>query len=706
MFRIAIDRAAARRLPVVAPSALIALLTLSCGESTEPRRATALAILTAPPATAQSGVVLGQPIVVELRDQEGAAFAQAGTVVTVTIGTGGGTLAGTTTQPTNADGRATFADLAIGGTVGPRTLRFAADGLVAATSTTITLTPGPAATLEASSAVALQATVATAVTTLPAVVVKDASGNGVSGVPVTFAVSTGGGDLTGASQMTNAAGVATLGGWTLPTTAGQHTVTATTNAVSGSGVAFTATANADVPNVLQRGGFAQVGLYGSRLGTPLVLRVLDRFGNPNIGVVVTWGSVTGAGTAEPINVATDANGFVRANYRLGTTPGENVVRASINAHQLSADYSVTALGFTNEIAVSITHSCGLDELGVAYCWGRNNVGQVGDGTTTDRTTPTPVGGPLRFRRISVGNGTTCALTIDDVPYCWGANTFAAVGDGTTTDRLVPTAVVGGHRFAEISTSGTVSCGQTIAGAGTFCWGSNELGHLGVGSTPVEACNTSHSPNFPCSRSPLQVDGGRNFASLAAATSHVCGLTAARELYCWGHSPSWGGQGTGGVDAAPVRADAGFTFERMTAGSGYTCGIVEPNSAYCWGAGNHGALGTGTTNMQVNNPTPVANNIAAVRIDAGTFGTCAIVTDGRAFCWGFNDYGGVGDGTTTTRNVPSTVSSGATFTAISASGFHSCGRIANGQVYCWGNNVNGELGNGGGANQLTPVLARP
>jgi alpha-tubulin suppressor-like RCC1 family protein len=98
-------------------------------------------------------------------------------------------------------------------------------------------------------------------------------------------------------------------------------------------------------------------------------------------------------------------------------------------------------------------------------------------------------------------------------------------------------------------------------------------------------------------------------------------------------------------------------------------------------------------------------VAATQVDAG-FGACAVGTDKRAFCWGFNAYGAVGDGTTTDRNAATAVSSTESFTIISASGYHTCGRIENGQVYCWGNNLQGQLGVGDNANRLTPALARP
>lgn len=693
--------------PRVLALLLLSIVAQGCGNGTEPRRAVALAIATQPPSVAQSGVVLGQAPVIELRNQDGELFAQAGVAVGVSIADGGGTISGVTTQMTNAEGRATFFDLVVSGTIGPRTLRFSSDGLSAATSSSIALAAGLAATVQAASNTSPQATVNTAVATPPSVVVKDASGNGVPGVAVTFTIAGGAGTLTGATQSTDAAGVATVGSWTLPKAAGQYTLNAAATGVQGNGVTFTGTANPDAPAAMQASGGGQSALYGARLPTALQVRVADQFDNATPNVVVTWVSVTGSGTVEPINVATDANGIVRSNYRLGTTPGENIIRAAISSRGLSADFSATALAFTNQIAVGGFHSCALDETGRAYCWGQNDAGQLGDGTTANKSTPTPAAGALRFRRITVGVGVTCALTNDNEPYCWGSNSSAALGDGTQTNRSAPTPVSGGLHFTEIATSGQLTCGVTAAGA-VYCWGENGVGQLGVGTAQVETCVSNlGNPDFPCSRVPLPVVGGLTFAALTTGAGHACGLTAQGELYCWGFGSNFWGNGTGGgSQPTPVPAAVGFTFSEVTAGALHTCGIVSPSAAYCWGnATQFGVIGTGATDMTQTTPA-LLPSIAAVHMDAGGLLSCAVVTDGRAFCWGFNEAGGIGDGTTTFRTTPTAVSTGQSFTSIAAAGRHACGRIANGQVYCWGENLWGELGVGGGSNLLTPALARP
>ena len=270
---------------------LTPLLLVSCKNGTEPLSATALAIVAPPPSVARSGIALEATPVVELRDGSGAAFANAGVPITASVEGGGGaaTLGGTTTRTTDASGRATFADLVISGTVGSYTLKFSSGGLSTATSTPITLGAGPAAAMTVSPA-SLQGTVGEALTTLPTVTVKDASGNPIAGVTIDFNASQG--TLTGPRQTTNAAGVATLGGWTLPTTAAQYGLAIDALApTTVPRIVMVATAAPGAPQTMTAtGGGGQSALYFAMLGTPLQVRIVDRYGNPTPGVVVTWGT--------------------------------------------------------------------------------------------------------------------------------------------------------------------------------------------------------------------------------------------------------------------------------------------------------------------------------------------------------------------------------------------------------------------------------
>ena len=200
-------------------------------------------------------------------------------------------------------------------------------------------------------------------------------------------------------------------------------------------------------------------------------------------------------------------------------------------------------------------SCAITAYGDAYCWGLNNAGQLGDGTTIDRSSPVAVSGGLKFSAatFAVGAGHACALTSDGSAYCWGRNDFGQLGDGTAVSRSAPVAVRGGIHFTSLAAGGQHTCGLTSAGA-AYCWGANGYGQLGTGAV------------FPSSTTPVKVAGSNVFGRVTAESS---------------------------------------VFGPITAGAGHTCALTTTSVAYCWGLNADGQLGDGTTvNRSV--PTPVSD----------------------------------------------------------------------------------------------------
>jgi len=344
------------------------------------------------------------------------------------------------------------------------------------------------------------------------------------------------------------------------------------------------------------------------------------------------------------------------------------------------------------------HTCGLTAAGVAYCWGYNGFGQLGDGTTTDRSTPVLVAAPagVSFAAVSAGLRHTCGLTAAGVAYCWGYNGFGQLGDGTTTDRSTSVRVAGGVSFATVSAGEGHTCGVTAAGA-AYCWGDNFFGELGDGTT------TSRS-------SPVLVaaPAGVSFATVSAGSGHTCGVTAAGAAYCWGWNASGQlGDGPTTSRSSPVlvAAPAGVSFAAVRADYSYTCGLTAAGAAYCWGDNTSGQLGDGTTTSRsgpVLVAAPAGVSFAAVSGGAEVFHTCGVTAAGAAYCWGDNFFGQLGDGTTTNRSSPVLVVGGVSFAAVSAGWRHTCGVTAAGAAYCWGDNTSGQLGDGTTTQRLTPV----
>jgi hypothetical protein len=314
-----------------------------------------LALAVAPPAAAVAGVPLSPQPVLQLQDADGNDVAREAVAVTAQISSGDGMLAGATTVTSDATGLVTFTDLTIAGPPGTRTLSFTADGFAPA-SAAVAVGVGAPAAMEAAADDAQSAPVATAVAVPPAVLVRDANGNPLAGIPVTFRVTGGGGRLTGATPVTGADGVATVGGWTLGQKAGANTATATLSGldVSGSPVTFGATATPGAVDAEHSGVMASPAAITASSGSSrstITVTALDAFDNPVPGATVAL-SATGEGNtltqpAQPTKSDGSTTGTLSA-----TVPGDRVVSATIGDTPIAEAATVTVSAGTPSAARS------------------------------------------------------------------------------------------------------------------------------------------------------------------------------------------------------------------------------------------------------------------------------------------------------------------------------------------------------------------
>ncbi|NBT26149.1 MAG: RCC1 repeat-containing protein [Actinobacteria bacterium] len=382
------------------------------------------------------------------------------------------------------------------------------------------------------------------------------------------------------------------------------------------------------------------------------------------------------------------------------------------------------------LATGGDHACGLNTTGVAYCWGRNDKGQLGDGTTINRSTPTtvnisavPVVVPTpsvekaAFSSLAAGGYHTCGLTSAGAAYCWGANSSGELGDGTTTNRASPVAVTGGKTFASIVAGTRHTCGLTSAGA-AYCWGYNAYGQIGDGTAGGGDAqgNGSHTADR---LSPVAVSGGKTFTSLAAGGSNTCGLTSAGVAYCWGNN-YFGqiGDGTTGTALgddsanrlAPTAVSGNLIFSGLAMGVFHTCGRTTVGKAYCWGQNSGGQIGDGTIGTNRLSPVAVSGNQSFSSLVVGYKDTCGVTAPGGAFCWGENNFGQIGDGTgglgysdhSSDRSSPVGVSGSQTFARLAAGESYACGVTTGSAAYCWGGNAFGQIGDGSMTGRVTPA----
>jgi alpha-tubulin suppressor-like RCC1 family protein len=348
-----------------------------------------------------------------------------------------------------------------------------------------------------------------------------------------------------------------------------------------------------------------------------------------------------------------------------------------------------------KIVTGSQHTCAVTLLGSVSCWGYNQYGQVGDETIIDRFSPTNTKGLTAVGKVSAGEFHSCAIMNSGVK-CWGDNEWGQLGNGTTTGMLVPVDVYSLSTGAKAVTTGANhSCAVTTSG-GIKCWGDNEVGQLGDGTrtnrlTPVDVIGLT-----------------TGVLAVSAGSNYTCALVSNGGVKCWGINNNGElGDGTTTIRLTPTNV-IGLTsgVTDFAAGYGATCAILN-GGMKCWGTNLWGQLGDGTKTTQLI-PVDVSNLTGGVMtIGVGYGAACAVMNGGALKCWGHNLYGQIGDGTTTDRLVPTDVyglSSGVL--EVSGGRYHTCALMNSGSVKCWGYNNHGQVGAGDYALQhyLTPVAA--
>jgi alpha-tubulin suppressor-like RCC1 family protein len=338
--------------------------------------------------------------------------------------------------------------------------------------------------------------------------------------------------------------------------------------------------------------------------------------------------------------------------------------------------------------------------------------------------------------ISAGDLHTCARRADATAWCWGDDEFGQLGDRTTGDpathlRLEAVQVRRGGGFltgvTAISAGGDHSCARR-ADATAWCWGDDQFGQLGDGTTG--------DPVTHLRLSPVQIRRGGGFLTGVSAVNagdvHSCARTADRTAWCWGDDESGQlGDGTTGepathlrLKAVQVRRGGGFLtgVSEVSAGDQHTCARGADGTAWCWGDDLYGQIGDGTTGdptthlrLKAVQVRRVGGFLAGVTtISAGGDQSCARKADGTVRCWGDDHLGQLGDGT---RGDPTThlrlkavqvrraAGSLTGVTDVSAGGYHGCALRSNRTAWCWGDNGVGQLGDGGVDFQSRPYATR-
>ena len=367
--------------------------------------------------------------------------------------------------------------------------------------------------------------------------------------------------------------------------------------------------------------------------------------------------------------------------------------------------TITDIGFSADsiytnttIAAGTYNSCAILENQSMVCWGDNEYGQLGDGTTDGSAVPiyvnvaaneTPV-------EVTVGQVTACALMESGNIYCWGSGYYGKMGNGEPwSDDYVNTEMrqvllPEGQGGQTVSISGGHIC--TILDNGdVYCWGRGNQGQLGYGGTS--------NRNIPAK---VNLPGQRSAIAISTGTYMTCAITTDGMGYCWGENDE-GQLGNGTTNSrrtTPVEVlfPSGYTPVSISAGDDFSCALMDNRKVMCWGENNDGRLGQGPLATD-DETTPVwvimGDSETAHFLDIGTKSACMILDSGETKCWGTNEEGQIGQGDTDLDfyPTPTEVNGNHDFVALSINSDTICAITSDAEGYCWGDNEAGQIGRG-------------
>ncbi len=353
------------------------------------------------------------------------------------------------------------------------------------------------------------------------------------------------------------------------------------------------------------------------------------------------------------------------------------------------------------------HTCAILDNGAVSCWGKGYNGQLGNGATSDKSTPTltnSLGTGRTAVALSSGGSHTCAILDNGAVSCWGGGSDGQLGNGATSDKSTPTLTssLGTGRTAVALSSGNTHTCAILDNGAVSCWGYGNYGRLGNGGTSDKTRPTLTS----------SLGTGRTAVALSSGGYHTCAILDNGAVSCWGYGGD-GQLGNGGTSdkTTPTLTSslgAGRTAVALSSGDAHTCAILDNGAVSCWGDGFRGRLGNGATSDKLT-PTitsSLGTGRTAVALSSGGYHTCAILDNGSVSCWGYGGHGQLGNGGTgdkTTPTLTSSLGAGRTAVAISSGSYHTCAILDNGAVSCWGYGNYGQLGNGGTSDKTTPTL---
>lgn len=347
------------------------------------------------------------------------------------------------------------------------------------------------------------------------------------------------------------------------------------------------------------------------------------------------------------------------------------------------------------ISAAGRHTLGVANDSTVWAWGNNSNGQLGDGSTSRKTTPTKVEGNL-IDVISVAAGRenfSLALKSDGTVWSWGSNANGQLGIGSSGgSQYLPVQVSGLTDVIAIAAGGAFSLALKKDGT-VWSWGKNSEGQLGHGTTSM-------------STTPKQVIGGlKNVIDIAGGGGFALAVTSDGSLWSWGENNYYQlGDGTKTNNSTPKIVKGVAGVNSVTCGRFFALALKNDGTVWAWGQNNYAQLGNGSTSTFVSTPALVGGGLQnVIDISGGNDFSLALKNDGTVWAWGINSDGQLGNNTKTTSTLPGQVHNLTNVIAIATGDHHSQSIKDDSKSWAWGANSDGQLGSGNTTSSSVPIM---
>lgn len=446
-------------------------------------------------------------------------------------------------------------------------------------------------------------------------------------------------------------------------TPGQATIEVTSGGVKATvTVTVTEDNEAQVTQVTLSPEQLTISLMESRQITAEVFSADGKIDSPTI----TWRS------SNPDVVSVTSNGVVRGlvvgQVTITATSGTKSDTTEVNVVDSVADGALS-------VVVGSAHACALNGRGEAYCWGQGRLQQWGEAFSEQGALKLhKVDTTQRFKTLAAGDSHTCGLTVAGAVYCWGRGELGQLGDGQSTNRAKPVKIASELSFVSLSAFADTTCGLD-KDSKLYCWGENQRGQLGLDPMTTTASNR-----------PVAVASAYSFEQVSVGGAHVCALTGS-EGYCWGDNGSGqlaqlGAMGTTEPMLVRAAGNSRLDLKSIAAGEDVSCGVTINGQTYCWGSGLNRRLGR-DNGQPSNTPVLIPGGHSFERVAIGQYHSCGIKLDGQVWCWGNNEFGVFARKPLALQPLPARIGGNLLFEQVAVHGTFACGVDRGGDLYCWG-----------------------